>query len=291
MPISSRVAIVCVAGLASLIAGVPAHALDEKKAGAIIVTPLPPPVAGAAPAAPSVAQAFKNPQQALSKYLEGYRAGAPVGDLEALRFAADGGEPLARWRLGSMYAAGDGVPHDDKLAYEFFSQIVEDYDDNAGPRQRGVVASAFVAVGAYSLTGIPNSRVNRDPARARDMFTFAATEFADPHAQYNLGRMFLDGDGVKKDVRRGARWLKLAADKQHMQSQAVLGHLYFGGAEGVQRQRGMGLMYLTLARDAVIDRKKDKWIVDLYDGAFSEANDFDRQAALTYLEGYLKGRR
>lgn len=277
MRTSSRVSILCAIGFAALNGGAPARALDEKKAAA--------PVA----AAPQV---FQNPQQALGKYMEGYRAGDKSSSLDALRYAADGGEPLARWKLGSMYAAGDGVPHDDKKAYEYFAQIVEDYDDSApNPRQRGVVASAFVALGAYSLTGIANSRVSRDPLRAVEMFTVAATEFADPHAQYNLGRMYLDGDGVKKDARRGARWLKLAADKHHMESQAVLGHLYFSGAEGLQRQRAIGLMYLTLARDAITDRKKDKWIVDLYDGAASSANDLDRQAALVYLEQYAKGRR
>ena len=76
-----------------------------------------------------------------------------------------------------------------------------------------------------------------------------------------------------------------------MRNQAVLGHLYFSGAEGLQRQRAQGLMYLTLARDAVTDRKKDKWIIDLYDSASSSANDLDRQAALVYLEQYVKGRR
>ena len=279
MLICNRVAFLCWLGVVPFVAGAPAYALDEKH----IVTP----VAGAASA-----PAFQNPQEALSKYLEGYRAGDTRSSLDALQYAAEGGEALARWKLGSMYATGDGVPHDDKKAYDYFMRIVEDYDDAAAnPRQRGVIASAFVAVGAYSLTGISNSRVTRDPQRAREMFSVAATEFADPHAQYNLGRMFLDGDGVKKDPRRGARWLKLAADKQHMESQAVLGHLFFNGAEGVNRQRAMGLMYLTLAREAVVDHKKDRWIVDLHDNAVGAASDADRQAGLLYLEQYLKGRR
>ncbi len=260
-------------------ASMAAFAADEKKTAAMI-------------AAPAAAPAFETPQQALSKYLEGYRSGNPASSIEALRYAADGGEQLARWKLGSMYAAGDGVPHDDRIAYNYFLKIIEDYDDNApAARQRGVIASAFVAVGAYSLTGIPNSRVARDPLRAVEMFTVAATEFADPHAQYNLGRMYLDGDGIQKDPRRGARWLKLAADKNHVESQALLGHLYFSGAEGLQRQRAMGLMYLTLARDAIADRKKGKWIVDLYETASKAANDIDRQAALVYLENYVRGGR
>ena len=279
MPISSRYFLCCVAACVTFSGA--AFALDEKKAAAIV----------AAPAPPAPAAAFVNPQQALGKYIEGYRAGNPGSSIEALRYAAEGGEALARWKLGSMYAAGDGVPHDDRIAYDYFLKIIEDYDDSTpASRQRGVIASAYLALGAYALSGIPNSRVARDPSRAAEMFTVAATEFGDPHAQYNLGRMYLDGDGIPRDARRGARWLKLAADKSHVEAQAVLGHLYFTGAEGIQRQRALGLMYLTLARDAVADRKKDKWIADLYDNASKAANDLDRQAALIYLENHVRGR-
>ncbi len=288
MQICNRVVVCCVAGLAPLLSAGGVLALDERKTmSAITVTPLP-------QAAPRVATppAYANPQQALGKYIEGYRSGEPVSNLDALLYAAEGGEKLARWKLGSMYAAGDGVPHDDKKAYEYFSQIVDAYDGNAqGRAERAVVASAFVAVGAYSLTGVPEARVARDPAHAVEMFTIAATEFGDPHAQYNLGRMMLEGEGVRKDERRGARWLKLAADKQHPEAQALLGNLYFFGAEGIARQRAVGLMYLTLARDGIADRKKDKWIVDLYDGAVSASNDLDRQAALVYRENFVRDRR
>lgn len=235
---------------------------------------------------------FKDARQALSIYIETYRSGGKDQSMEALRYAADGGEALARWKLGSMYASGDGVPHDDGKAYHYFQQIIQSYDEsNPNPRERGVVASALVAVGAYALTGRPHAGIQRDHHRAFEMFNYAATEFGDVHAQYNLGLMYLDGSGIEKDVRRGARWLRLAADKQHMESQAVLGRLYFNGIEGVQRQRALGLMYLTMAREAASDQKKDRWVIDLYDEAMTKASDTDRQAALAFLEQHMKNRR
>lgn len=236
---------------------------------------------------------YKDARQALSIYIETYRAGDKNGpSIDALRYAADGGEALARWKLGRMYAAGDGVPLDDNKAYHYFQQIIQSYDEsNPNPRERGVVASAFVAVGAYALNGRPQAGIQHDPHRAFEMFNYAATEFGDMHAQYNLGLMYLDGAGIGKDVRRGARWLRLAADKQHMESQAVLGRLYFNGIEGVQRQRALGLMYLTMAREAVSDQKRDRWIIDLYDEAVSKASDNDRQAALAFLEQHMKTRQ
>ncbi len=271
-----RIALCLSLAIGGLATAPSAFALDEAKAPVTEKEPL---------------AIFKDPRQAMTKYIEGYRSGDTRSSLDALRYAADGGEALARWKLGSMYAQGDGVPHDDVKAYHYFQQIIDAYDEaNPNPRERGVVASAFVAVGAYSLTG-KGKGIERDTARAFEMFSYAATEFGDMHAQYNLGLMYLEGSGITKDVRRGARWLRLAADKQHIESQAVLGRLYFSGIEGVQRQRALGLMYLTMAREGANDPTKYKWIIDLYDGAMTTASDTDRQAALAYLEQFVKGRR
>ena len=272
-----RFAICISLGVGALVLPQVARALDDVK----------PPVTEKEPLA-----IFKDPRQAMTKYIEGYRSGDAGSSLDALRYAAEGGEALARWKLGSMYAQGDGVPHDDAKAVQYFQQIIESYDEaNPNPRERGVVSSAFVALGAYALTGRPGKGLERDTARAFEMFSYAATEFGDMHAQYNLGLMYLEGAGITKDVRRGARWLRLAADKQHIESQAVLGRLYFNGIEGVPRQRALGLMYLTMAREGASEHSKYKWIADLYDGAMSAASDTDRHAALVYLDQFVKSAR
>jgi uncharacterized protein len=234
-------------------------------------------------------QIFKNPQAALRAGLEDFRSGDPRSGLEALKYAAAGGESLARWKLAKMYADGDGVPHDDAQAYEYFSQIVENYDeDNPDPRELPVVSSAFVAVGAYSLNGIANSKVPPDPQRALAMFQYAATNFGDPNAQYDLARMYLDGIGVDKDAAQAARWLHLAADKNHAEAQALLGQLLFTGRDGVPSQRGLGLMWLTLARDTALAEKKDQWIIDLYGKAAAAASDNDKEVAALYVADFKK---
>ena len=56
---------------------------------------------------------FKNPQQALRMGVAGYRSGDLKSSVEAFKYAAAGGNPLARWKLGKMYADGDGVTRDD----------------------------------------------------------------------------------------------------------------------------------------------------------------------------------
>jgi TPR repeat protein len=234
-------------------------------------------------------QTFATPRAAVQAGLEGFRSGNATSAIEVLKYAAAGGELLAQWKLAKIYANGDGVPRDDIKAYDYFSQIVANYDeDDPNRRNLAIVSSAIVAVGTYNLNGIANSKVRPDPQRALQMFQFAATNFGDANAQYNLARMHFEGAGLKKDSREAIRWLFLAADKGHLQAQALLGQTLFSGREGFQPQRARGLMWLTLAREAAIDSKKDKWIIDLYEKAVASANRDDRQGALAYLEDHLK---
>jgi uncharacterized protein len=75
--------------------------------------------------------------------------------LTALQYAAEQGQPTAQWKLGRMYADGDGVPRDDLRAFSYFSQIANSHPDEAlGTPQARFVANAFVALGHYYLTSI-----------------------------------------------------------------------------------------------------------------------------------------
>jgi TPR repeat protein len=275
MPISKGLALAAFLSLAPAVASAPTLALDGPDT-APATKPLP---------------IFKNPRQALREGLDSYLAGNAKNSVEALRYAADGGESLARWKLGRMYADGDGVARDDYRAYEYFSQIVAEYnDDDPRGRESVLVSSAFVALGVYNLNGIANSRVKANPERAVEMFQYAATNFGDANAQYNLGRLYLDGSaGIDKDTRQAARWLSLAAEKGNAPAQALLGRLLFNGQDGLARQRARGLMWLTLARDAATG-PSDQWIVELYEKAIETATDPDRQMALAYLEAHLQKR-
>ena len=208
--------------------------------------------------------------------------------LSALQYAADQGHLAAQWKVGRTYAAGEGVPQDDQRAFAYFSQIVNTHpDEPPGTAQARIVANAFVALGHYYLKGIPNTTAAPDAVRARDMFAYAASYFGDADAQYQLGRLYLDGS--PSDPRQAARWFQLAATKGDCRAEAVLGDMLFQG-QHVPRQAARGLMWLTLARDCV-DTEEDDWIKPLYENAFRRANDDERAMALVFLENWLKGRR
>jgi TPR repeat protein len=213
----------------------------------------------------------------------------PATSLTALQYAAEGGHPVAQWKLGRMYAIGDGVAQDDLVAFEYFSRIANAHaEDSPSAPQASIIANAFVALGRYYLGGIPNSKVKADAERAREMFSYAASYFGNADAQYDLARLYLNGIGTPRDSRYGVRWLGLAAQKGQHQAQALLGQMLFNG-EQLPRQAARGLMWLTLARDAAL--ADETWIKESYAKAFSKASDDDRAMALQMLEHWVQGRK
>ena len=210
--------------------------------------------------------------------------------LTSLQYAAEGGHPIAQFRLGRMYADGDGVTQDDLRAFEYFSRIANAHaEDSPSAPQAAIVAKAFVALGRYYLNGIPNSKIKSDPERAREMFSYAASYFGNADAQYDLARLYLKSAGTSRDdFRYGARWLGLAAQKGQHQAQAMLGQMLFNGDQ-LPRQAARGLMWLTLARDSAAP--DETWIKDSYNKAIAKASEDDRAMALQMLEHWVQGRK
>jgi hypothetical protein len=237
----------------------------------------------------SVPKSFTSGQEALRVAEEELRAGNMEASVAALTYAAASGQALARWKLGQMYANGDGAPRDASKAYYYFNKLVEDYDEDKPDQQNeSAISDAFVAVGVYCLNGIPNTVVRPDPRRAHELFQYAATTFADPNAQYNLAHMYMVGaGGLPEDNIAAIRWLAIAAKQGHSPSQALLGHMLFVGS-GVVDQRARGLMWLELAKDAA-SNPKDQWMRDLYQHDFRVASDDERLAAASMREARVRG--
>src|SRR5688572_8615991 len=64
------------------------------------------------------------PGEAFSFGLQQYNSGDKLTAIEALSFAAGKGVTGAQWKLGHMYAEGDGVQRDDIKAFELFTEVV-----------------------------------------------------------------------------------------------------------------------------------------------------------------------
>src|SRR5262249_39798032 len=120
---------------------------------------------------------------AMSRATEALRSGEKAQAVISLEYAAEHGHSYAQWKLGRIFADGDGVKRDDLKAFNYFQKLADSYaDDNpATPRGR-LVSNAFVSLGHYYLEGIPNSSVTPSPELARRMFGHAASYFGDAEA-------------------------------------------------------------------------------------------------------------
>src|SRR6201989_1784699 len=214
----------------------------------------------------------------------------PGTDLKGLQYAAEDGHPVAQWKLGRMYAAGDGVARDDLRAFDYFSRIAKDHaEDNPTAPQSAIVANAFVALARYYLSGIPNSSVKSDPDRAREMLYYAASYFGSADAQYDLARLYLKAsNATPHEFTYGARWLGLWAEKGQPKAQAMLGQMLFNG-DRLPPQRARGLMWMALASDG--PPADQTWIEESYTQALTRATEEDRATAAQLLKFRLQGRR
>lgn len=226
--------------------------------------------------------------EALRQGARAYYAGDTRQALDGLESAAESGHPAAQWKLGRMYAVGDGVAEDDLKAFKYFNQIVAAHADDApSSPQAPFVANAFVEIGSYYLTGIVNSSVHPDVDRAREIFTYAASYFGDPQAQVNLGRMYLEGVGGERDPRQAARWFLLAARKGEIEAQLRLGELLTAGDE-IEPNPVQGLMWLTVAlKQADMFGRDDGEIRAAHETAFALAGEDVRRRASRLADQWI----
>jgi len=210
-----------------------------------------------------------------------YKSGHKEQAVEAYKYAAENGQIGATWKLARMYAEGDGVARDDYAAFKFFSEIV-DQDVEPGSPEESYVSDALVALGDYLRKGIPGTPVEENDVAAQEYYMRAAANYRNPNAQFEIGRMFLKGEGgVKASVKQAGRWLQLAAEKGHAGAQATLGNLLFQSGKIV---RGLAMMTAALERAPAADQP---WIRSMQEEAFAAAGEADRRTAISLADDIL----
>jgi hypothetical protein len=139
-----------------------------------------------------------------------------------------------------------------------------------------------VAVANYYRQGIAGTRIEPDIYQAVDYYFRAAALYGNRNAQYQLGRIYLNGELGKPQPVQAARWLRAASKKHHPAAQAVLGKMLFEG-NGVRRRRVQGLMLMTLAvgNNAHGQMKgKFRWIAKWHKKAFAKASEKEQRVAI-----------
>ncbi len=197
-----------------------------------------------------------------------------------LKFAAEKGYLLAQWRWAKMFRYGQGVKQNDVMALKWF-RIVADSHDPVFRRNRKklrATVSALVALADYSRTGVTGTSFAKNLTRSQSLYRYAATRYGHPGAQYKLGVMYLNGEGVDKSQLVGMRWLMLASRKGFARAQAMLGDIYLSFKDS-PKHRLSGLMWHRMAEKnaaADIDRK----LLERSGQIFATASDSERELAV-----------
>jgi TPR repeat protein len=248
--------------------------------GALLVLGLSPVKAGGDEPPP-----FTSATEAYRQGTSSLKSGQTAASLPALEYAAKRGVLGAQLKLARIYATGrDSVAKDDSKAFSYFQQIADQQADisPSSPIAK-YAAEAFVALGQYYADGIPAMQLARNPVYAVDLFRHAASYFGDAEAQYRLARLYMNGDGVEKNVGLAVNWLATAAKKQHPAAQATLGEILWRGQDVRPRQaRGLALIILA-HQNAVADGKEPQWIGDLYREALDKSDTATRKDAEAML--------
>ncbi len=232
----------------------------------------------------SVIKTDSNPWAVFKFGYDAYSKGEKEKAIEAYRFAAEKGHAGARWKLARMYADGDGVPENDYEAFRIFEKIVRQGAEPGSP-DATFVSSALVSLAAYMERGIPGTPVARNPASARELYSQAATAYGSSEAQFNLGRMFMTGEGGIASMRLAGRWFNLAAQKGHSGARAMLGNIMFQSGKIV---RGLAMITVALEDASPVDRE---WIRELQEEAFGLAGEAERRTAIAVAEDMRNGRK
>jgi len=167
--------------------------------------------------------------------LELYQSGDPASAAEEWKVDAESGNVIAAFLIGHMYKSGNGLTKSDALAFPYFLQAA----------QRGH-SDAQIQTALYYYNGNEEADIDQNYLEAVKWFDQAALQFSG-EAQYYLGVMHREGQGVARDRAEGLRWLTLSANKFYVPTYLLLAEIYAKG-DGVVEEPIKAAMYLDLAR-------------------------------------------
>ena len=234
------------------------------------------------------------PQLRFSSPLEAYRQGKAAYDegwyglaLPALRFAAKRGVFGARLKLARMCELGLGMPKDPAVAFDLYRNIAEkNWNISSFHPAAPYIGQALAALGVYYLNGVEEIGLKPNAHRAAVYFTHASQFFGNPRAQYQLAKLYLSGQGVKKNPKRAIAWLKNASNKRYAPAQALLGQILWEGTL-VPKSQIKALALLTMAQENA-GLEDSEWINGLYKTIVAASDLKTRKGARTAVARWRK---
>lgn len=151
-------------------------------------------------------------KQNLEKAIECFKIAAENGNQSAIEWykkAAEQGNVYAQYDLGTMYERGKGVERDSTKASEWYEKAAEQGNEDA------IKALEVIKVALLKTLEKRAEQGNKD-------------------AQYKLGTMYYNGEGVEQNYKESFCLYKKAAEQGSVNAQFMLGKMYYHG-QGVER--------------------------------------------------------
>ena len=113
-----------------------------------------------------------------------------------------------------------------------------------------IIGSILLTVGCSKDLELEQCKVNYSKYNYSEAFKFCsvAAEQGHAEAQFNLGVMYDNGQGVKQDYFKAVEWYQKAAEQGIAQAQYSLGIMYYDG-KGVRQNYTKAKEYFGLACD------------------------------------------
>ena len=180
---------------------------------------------------------------------EAYYRGDYATAFRELNTQATNGDAFAEYLLGLMYVKGEGVPQDFKQGEYWWFLAAEQ-----GHAQAQYNLGAMYADGR-GIPGIVGEQGRRQKwgRRGRELdfkqavrWYRSAAEQGEAKAQFNLGVMYAEGQGVPQDFREAMEWYYLAAMQGDADAYHNLGVMYATGDETL-KDNVLAEVWFTLA--------------------------------------------
>jgi len=99
-------------------------------------------------------------------------------------------------------------------------------------------------------------------------------EQGDAPAQFNLGGMYRNGEGVPQDYKEAVKWYQLAAEQGHVSAQYIVGAMYVKG-QGVPQDSIEAFKWLRLAAEQG-HAYAQNFLGLMYENGFGVSQDYIR---------------
>jgi len=146
--------------------------------------------------------------------------------------AAEQGLSDANYELGECYYFGNGVEEDEPHAFEYY--------------QIATVSGEVIKIGQHAGQ-FTNEFMKKDDPIKQAKWTMLAAKMGRRRSMLELGKLYQDGTGIKKDIKKAFSWIQKSADAGLNDAYFKLSECYRLG-KGVTKNNSLALVYCHFAQ-------------------------------------------